>query len=92
MCIHPHRFCVIIHDCYIDRTQHAVANHHRQNIYRFGSSIKFYLLFKATSFTRLTRLSVQALIPTELQAGIYSVYIATDGNKRSNSVEIEIST
>lgn len=49
-------------------------------------------VFKATSFTRLTRLSVQALIPTELQAGIYSVYIATDGNKRSNSVEIEIST
>lgn len=37
MCIHPHRFCVIIHDCYIDRTQHAVANHHQQNIYRFGS-------------------------------------------------------
>lgn len=49
-------------------------------------------VFKATSFTRLTRLSVQALIPTELQDGIYSVYIATDGNKRSNSVEIEIST
>ena len=49
-------------------------------------------VFKATSFTRLTRLSVQALIPTELQAGIYSVYIATDGNKHSNSVEIEIST
>lgn len=49
-------------------------------------------VFKATSFTRLTRLSVQALIPTELKDGTYSVYIATDGNKRSNSVEIEIST
>ena len=49
-------------------------------------------IFRATSFTKLTRLSVQALIPSELQDGVYSVYIKTDENKLSNPVKIKVTT